>query len=601
MKIKDKKSTKKVKGKKKKTTGKSQKIPIKKSSGFTVDDVKKGALYEDEDGKTFTLIRQDVKGNIYYCKQYAGYTTEKGSRPKLVYIGSPHPVTGIIEKVRTRKFNDKPPSNVLVSVRKDLSYGSFYLLNKITQEIGLRDVLLEAFLKDLEINYKISEDEKASAKEETTTLVDEIIGIAMAIACQDSKLYLLQNWFEKNYCTYGGRHLSSSYISTLLPKITFSKRNLFFEHWIKSKSSSGYLAYDITSVSSYSNNSLSVEYGYNRDGEKLKQINLALLYGEDVRIPLHYRTFRGGLKDVSTIDELLTALSTFNVDKVKFVIDKGGYSKENIESMNKRGYIFSIAVPFSNKWSRDVVAKNSTKIVHHNNYSVLHNRYCMTTTVDHYGEEMIAHIYYDPQKNASDMIEFEKLVSDGKAALSKVKTIQEDEDDKKKYTNSELDIIIKKYKGLFKIKKFTVSSNGKNKVKSINYSVDAEEYSTGLKLNGYLVIASNDNTLTAEEALTVYREKEVAENAFDDVKNLLDADRLNTHSEDTSEGKLFIVFLSLIYVSLIRRVMNLKKDMKGFKGYAYKEIIQELEKIKFYTCENGERTRLLLTLGGKSG
>ena len=73
---------------------------------------------------------------------------------------------------------------------------------------------------------------------------------------------------------------------------------------------------------------------------------------------------------------------------------------------------------------------------------------------------------------------------------------------------------------------------------------------------------------------------------------MIDADRLHTHSEDTSEGKLFLIFLSLIYISRIRRVMNEKNDMKGFRNYSFKEIIQELEKIKFYIYENDEKTML---------
>ena len=42
-----------------------------------------------------------------------------------------------------------------------------------------------------------------------------------------------------------------------------------------------YWAYDSTSISSYSESLKQVKYGKNKDGEKLPQINLALIFGEN--------------------------------------------------------------------------------------------------------------------------------------------------------------------------------------------------------------------------------------------------------------------------------------------------------------------------------
>lgn len=46
-----------------------------------------------------------------------------------------------------------------------------------------------------------------------------------------------------------------------------------------------YWAYDSTSVSSYSESLRQVKYGRNKDGEKLLQINLALIFGENSGLP----------------------------------------------------------------------------------------------------------------------------------------------------------------------------------------------------------------------------------------------------------------------------------------------------------------------------
>ena len=57
---------------------------------------------------------------------------------------------------------------------------------------------------------------------------------------------------------------------------------------------------------------------------------------------------------------------------------------------------------------------------------------------------------------------------------------------------------------------------------------------------------------SAEEALTTYRNKDVVENCFDDLKNHLDMKRLRVHSAPAMDGRLFLQFLALIYVSSIR-------------------------------------------------
>ncbi len=60
---------------------------------------------------------------------------------------------------------------------------------------------------------------------------------------------------------------------------------LFFREWMKHKKYEEYVAYDVTSVSSYSKNITELEWGYNRDKEKLPQINIGMYFGEKQDYP----------------------------------------------------------------------------------------------------------------------------------------------------------------------------------------------------------------------------------------------------------------------------------------------------------------------------
>jgi len=44
-----------------------------------------------------------------------------------------------------------------------------------------------------------------------------------------------------------------------------------------------------------------LEYGYNRDGDSLPQINLSLILDKDKGIPVMYDLFPGSISDVSTL------------------------------------------------------------------------------------------------------------------------------------------------------------------------------------------------------------------------------------------------------------------------------------------------------------
>ena len=83
------------------------------------------------------------------------------------------------------------------------------------------------------------------------------------------------------------------------------------------------------------------------------------------------------------------------------------------------------------------------------------------------------------------------------------------------------------------------------------------------------------------EALQIYRDKDVVEKSFDDLKNQLDMKRLRMHSSAAVDGRLFVQFIALIYMSALRREMR-KTDL--IKRYTVRELLQEMEtltKVKY--------------------
>lgn len=96
---------------------------------------------------------------------------------------------------------------------------------------------------------------------------------------------------------------------------------------------------------------------------------------------------------------------------------------------------------------------------------------------------------------------------------------------------------------------------------------------------GFFVLLSN-GTKDALEALQIYRNKDVVENCFDDLKNQADMKRLRVHNSATMDGRLFVQFLALIFISTLREKL---KGINELKGYTVKELLNEMDTLSKIT------------------
>ncbi|KUK73224.1 MAG: Transposase, IS4 family protein [Clostridiales bacterium 38_11] len=95
---------------------------------------------------------------------------------------------------------------------------------------------------------------------------------------------------------------------------------------------------------------------------------------------------------------------------------------------------------------------------------------------------------------------------------------------------------------------------------------------------GYFVLISNEikNPILA---LETYRNKDLVEKAFGNLKERLNLRRTAVSSESLLEGKLFVQFVALIYLSHIKKTMS-EKEL--FKDYTMQELLDELDVIEAF-------------------
>lgn len=95
---------------------------------------------------------------------------------------------------------------------------------------------------------------------------------------------------------------------------------------------------------------------------------------------------------------------------------------------------------------------------------------------------------------------------------------------------------------------------------------------------GFFVLFTNQ-AMSAITALELYRNKDLVEKAFGDLKKRLNMRRTLVSSEQSLDGKLFVEFVALIYLSYIKKKMQ---ESNMFKQYTLQEMLDKLDVIECF-------------------
>ena len=221
----------------------------------------------------------------------------------------------------------------------------------------------------------------------------------------------------------------------------------FFRLQGKRRVEKEYWAYDSTSISSYSENLRQVKYGKNKDEEKLPQINLALIFGENSGLPFYYRKLTGNIPNVKTIRELLRELDVLGYEKIKLVMDRGYYSLDNINALYKEHRKFLCSTSAALKFAKDSIREIGAEKDRYEHYNSNLELYVFSRTIAwdyeqerpykgdtiHEERRMYLHLYFNPDKFSDDSKALNRKPDALKAELLSGRRVPEHEKDYRKY------------------------------------------------------------------------------------------------------------------------------------------------------------------------
>ena len=396
-----------------------------------------------------------------------------------------------------------------------------------------------------------------------------VMTAAAYMVCEGNVFEHVSDWCERSML--GGQVLSPQQASCLFASLTHSKRMSFFQKWVSANTRQDYIAYDVTSLSSYAEGIRDLEWGYNRDGDKLPQVNLGCYLSQESRLPMFYVTYPGSIVDKSHLPYMMAYNSELGINgNIVFVMDKGFCSTSNVNFMHAEGISYVMGADMHCKATWNAIDDVRDKIISFRNL-ISDGTYAISVRSRFYGESSVMHIYSSPELGERQRRDLFRTIENMENELIQVGTASKKE--------------LKRFTRFFDIN----TNDGKQ-----SFARNYDRMDEVAKNCGIFCLLTNTE-LSDSEVLNVYRRKDVIEKGFDDIKNHLDMKRMRVHTDETVEGKLFCAFIALIAASEISNRLNEYNAASKQRTLSKRGLISELEKIRVYITPNGRRLMSPLT------
>lgn len=339
----------------------------------------------------------------------------------------------------------------------------------------------------------------------------------------------------------------------------------FFKSRCRNLGKMSALAYDSTTISTYSNNQIEARYGHNKAGDGLKTVKLLTLYSIDARQPVAFTKQPGNIPDVLTVKNSLQQLSALGLDAAEIITDNGYYSEQNLAEMFCAGYHFLTLVKTNIKWVKKEIDGHMDEFtsigsacpfdpgIHGITVKLMHTftkkrkrssdkKGLSKGDRETFNRRIYLNIYFSLSRQNQDRMAFE-------ADLMELKTVIEsgipvEELPKGAQDKAEKYLLIRHWGD-----KITVSFNDKACQEAYRY-------------HGFFALVSNKGKDTFE-CLRKYRKRETIESFFETGKQHADGNRIRVWDTDTLRGQMFVQFVALCYYEYYSNEIRKLKQLLG--------------------------------------
>ena len=429
-----------------------------------------------------------------------------------------------------------------------LRVGAYFVLRKIIEEYNLVELLGGYFeQRDLGLFLDLA--------------VYSIIAENNAAQCYPDYTY------NHPLFTNGMKQYSDSTVSDFLNSVTDDQSTGFLNSWNETRNHREkiYISYDSTNKNCQAGDIEMVEFGHPKVDVGQPVFNYAVAYDTHNQEPLFYEKYPGSLNDISQLQFMLDKAFGYGYKKIGFILDRGYFSCENIQYMDRCGYSFVIMVKGMSALVNELVlehkgtfeSKRVNNIYEYGVYgkTVKHRLYAGDKN------ERYFHLYHSISKESAERAGIENRLN-------------------------QMTLYLKKYQN--KVKEF---GPGFEKYFNLHYDEKTQAFvlpeercsvvERELDLAGYFCIITSEK-MSAKEAIELYKSRDTSEKLFRGDKSYLGNKSIRVYSEESARAKIFVEFVAMIL--RCKMYTKLKEEMKKLeKKPNYMTVpaaLKELEKIE---------------------
>ena len=358
------------------------------------------------------------------------------------------------------------------------------------------------------------------------------------------------------------------------------------------------LAYDSTTVSTYSGQISEARYGFNKAHDGLETVKLLSLYSIKTRQPVAFTKQPGNQPDVLTIENALKQLQVLGITKAEIVTDNGYYSEKNLAELLHAHFDFITLIKANIKWVRKELDNHLDEFrttgsacpfdINTHGITVMRmqefsrsRKYASSKKDLAEGDEetfrrrIYLHLYFNPLRRVEQDTVFDRDIFE-------LKTLIEDGATEEDLSDS----AVEKARRFLHIRRYgskcTVTFNEK-------------EIAQQKKYHGYFALVSNCEK-DPFECLLKYRQRETIEFFFESGKQRADGNRTRVWSGECLMGRMFVQFVALCYYEyLSEQLRQIKQSLASEIANPENETSEAL-KIKKKLLSWMKNTPVYLTL-----
>lgn len=410
-------------------------------------------------------------------------------------------------------------------------------------------------------------------KLELGDLLDDVYGrdadmikdaAAYMICSEDSVMQHFPS-YEYEHPLFMERSVEDTAMCEMFRRHTIAEHDRFLSEWndLQKDVQGIYISYDSTNMNSAAEGIELLEFGHSKDGDsEFPQVNVSIAFDQDNATPLFYEMYPGSIVDNSQCRIMVEKAKRYGYQNVGFILDRGYFSADNIRYFEKNHYEFLLMARGNALFIKEAIDTVRSSLRTSSKYYIAEHEVLGTTIkqklFDDDPKQRYIHVYYDDVKGAEQRKSIMRRFALYDKELEKLVD--------KKLTRKFNVTKFEKYYRLKFFEDYLIAF--KRKEKEIEKELDH---------CGYFVIVTSEK-MSAEEALSKYRNRDTTEKQFLTEKSFLGGDTWRVHSDESLESKQLTAFVALIVRNeMFKSLEPLRK--KDRKKFTIPSALRELDRV----------------------